>query len=98
MSSKGIIADNGGTYFEVRAKGGLTVKINKDKIHTIERENDREIPFEKVEEILLKQSTLDKLRFETTVIMNLTCGRIITLKRIPSSKATKLKETILAAL
>ncbi|HZD60952.1 MAG TPA: hypothetical protein VE439_10950 [Anaerolineae bacterium] len=92
------LVDKKDNLLEVTAKNGLVVKITDEKMVTSVRGKDTEIPLSKVTKVILQKSALDVLRFETTVIMHLECGRIVTLKRLPNSKAEDMKSAILAAI
>lgn len=83
--------------FKVMAGNGLIVRISNGRILTSARGNKTEIPVSRVTGITLQKSALDRLRFEATIVMHLECGRIVTIRRLPSPKATEMKRIIRAA-
>ncbi len=73
----------------------MVIKVSdKDALVSAKGQNT-EIPLTKVNKVLLKKSAIDIIRFENTVTLYLECGRIVTMERVPSSKAGALRDALL---
>ncbi len=81
---------------KVAAKNGLKISVFTDKLVFSSRGRNTEIPKGKVTGITLKKSLAETMRFENTLVLDLECGRVVTLRRIPTSKAASLKHAISA--
>ncbi len=88
--------DNRMPVFKVAAKNGLKISVFTDKLVFSSRGRNTEIPKGKVTGITLKKSLAETMRFENTLVLDLECGRVVTLSRIPASKVASLKHAILA--
>lgn len=84
--------------FKVTAKNGLKINVFSDKLIFLSRGRNTEIPRYKVTGITVKKSLAESIRLEYTLVLDLECGRVVTLSRIPASKAGALKAAILAPL
>ncbi|MHB8841812.1 MAG: hypothetical protein ACYC56_08505 [Candidatus Aquicultor sp.] len=88
--------DNRTPVFKVAAKNGLKISVFTDKLVFSSRGRNTEIPKGKVTGITLKKTLAETMRFENTLVLDLECGRVVTLRRIPTSKVALLKHAILA--
>ncbi len=73
----------------------MVIKVSDKDALVSAKGRNIEIPLTKISKVLLKKSPIDIIRLEKTIVLYLECGRIVTMERIPSSKAGTLRDALL---